>query len=155
MSQAAEEKASSKVLQFLAPVEFSKWGVKVRRCLKKIKVDPLSDFDTEYVDIDQILCMYMDEFKQTKRYIQRKLQKNFTRYVGEVGLDAQISTEIVHSVAKDIRPSKTQNSLLNFAGPISNIRSLLYALMCGGNNNEINELELIAACNRFGVDNPV
>lgn len=52
MSSAAEEKVSVKILTFLAPVEFSKWGVKVRRCLKKLKVDQLSDIETEYADLD-------------------------------------------------------------------------------------------------------
>jgi hypothetical protein len=74
--------------------------------------------------------------------------------MGGVGLETQKNIDIINSVTKDIRPSKTQNSLLNFSGPISNIRSFLYALMCGGNNEEVNELELIAACNKFGVDNP-
>ena len=27
--------------------------------------------------------------------------------------------------------------------------------MCGGNNNEVNEVELLAGCNRFGVENPL
>lgn len=32
-----EEKTSMKVLNFLQAVDFSKFGVKVRRCVKKLK----------------------------------------------------------------------------------------------------------------------
>lgn len=44
---------------------------------------------------------------------------------------------------------------MRYAGTISNLRALAYSFMCGNNNNEVNELELLAGCNRFGVENPV
>jgi len=98
--------------------------------------------------------MYLDEFRQTKRSIQRKLQKNFNRFSSEIIANNALDKDIITSVTKDIRPSKNENNFLNFTGSISNIRSFLYALMCGGNNQEFNEIELLAACNKYGVDNP-
>jgi len=65
-----------------------------------------------------------------------------------------LDKDIINSVAKDIRANKNESYFLNFTGSISNIRAFLYALMCGGNNQEFNEIELLAACNRYGVDNP-
>lgn len=53
----------------------------MRRILKKIKTDSLDDHDTEYIDIDTLLAMYLEEYKNTKRNIQKKLQKQFTRYI--------------------------------------------------------------------------
>ena len=35
------------------------------------------------------------------------------------------------------------------------LRSLLYAYMCGDNGSEVSEKEFLAACNRFGIDNPM
>lgn len=73
----------------------------------------------------------------------------------EKGLESVITTDLVEHVIKDIRPSKMFNTFLSFAGKISNTRALIYAFMCGGNNNEVNELELLAGCNRFGIENPL
>lgn len=55
------------MLLFLAPVEMSKWSVKVRKCYRKIKTNDLSDEDIDYVDIDEVLGMYMEEFKNCKK----------------------------------------------------------------------------------------
>ena len=45
----------------------SSWVLKIRRACKKIKVNELDDFDTEYLDLDQLLGMYLEEFRNIKR----------------------------------------------------------------------------------------
>lgn len=32
---------------------------------------------------------------------------------------------------------------------------MLYSLLCGSNTGGVSEMEMMAGCNRFGVDNPV
>lgn len=73
--QALEEKVSPKVLMFLNAAELSSWSVKIRRACKKIKIDDMDDFDTDYIDMDQLLIMYLEEFKNLKRNTNKKIQK--------------------------------------------------------------------------------
>lgn len=35
--------------------------------MKKMKTTPLDDFETDYIDVDQLLNMYLDEFKAKKK----------------------------------------------------------------------------------------
>lgn len=43
---------------------------------------------------------------------------------------------------------------LRYPEKIGTVRALLYAFMCGDNTSEINEMEMMAGCQRYGVDNP-
>jgi hypothetical protein len=43
---------------------------------------------------------------------------------------------------------------LQYSSEITATRALIYALMTGKNNNSINEVQFIAGCNRFGIENP-
>jgi hypothetical protein len=45
----------------------SGWNVKVRRACKKIKKDDMDNFDTDFIDLDQLLGMYLDEFRSFRR----------------------------------------------------------------------------------------
>ena len=58
----SKEGYSSKVLKFMPSVEFSKWNARTRRAFQKIKKDEFSDVDHEYIDIDEVLGLYMEEF---------------------------------------------------------------------------------------------
>lgn len=79
MVQKNEERATNKVLTFIQPTDMAKWNIQVKRIIKKIKKDPSDDFDTEYVDIDALLGMYMDYFRLFKKQMQKKLTTQFTR----------------------------------------------------------------------------
>jgi hypothetical protein len=67
MQQKIEERISQKLLTFVPPTDMSKWNMTVKRIIKKIKRDPSDDYDTEYVDVDQLLGMYMDSFRTYKK----------------------------------------------------------------------------------------
>jgi len=47
--------------------ESTKWTNKVKRNLKKVKQNPLDDFDTDFIDIDMLMTMYNTEFREAKR----------------------------------------------------------------------------------------
>ena len=53
---------------FIDSVEMAKWAVRIRKLSRKLKTDDLNDFDTDFVDIDILLTMYVDEFRQFKRF---------------------------------------------------------------------------------------
>ena len=55
----------------------AKWSMKIRKIQKKMKQLPTDDFDTEFVDIDAVLIMYMEEFRSSKRVMQKRLAKLF------------------------------------------------------------------------------
>jgi len=75
--------------------------------------------------------------------------------LADKGIDTPITLDIINLVTTEIRQINIKSPVLKFSGQISNVRALLYAYMCGGNTHEVNELELLAGCNRFGVENPV
>ena len=41
----------------------TKWNMMVKRIIKSIKRNETDDFDTEYVDVDALLNMYVDYFR--------------------------------------------------------------------------------------------
>ena len=79
MMQKSEERASNKILTFVLPTDMTKWNMTVKRIIKKIKKDPSDDYDTEYVDVDTLLNMYIEWFKTFKKTQQKKLVKQFQR----------------------------------------------------------------------------
>jgi hypothetical protein len=44
-----------------------KWNTKVKRHMKKIKVDEHDDFDTDFIEMDKLLDLYIQEFRENKR----------------------------------------------------------------------------------------
>lgn len=58
---------SPKLLTFVVPTDLKKWELNLKRFIKKIKKDPSDDYDTEYIDVDQLLSLYIDWFKANKR----------------------------------------------------------------------------------------
>jgi len=43
---------------------------------------------------------------------------------------------------------------VHFANDISFLRAFIYSLVCGENGPEVSQPQFLAACNRFGIDNP-
>ena len=64
-------------MTFILPTDMTKWKIGVKRMIKKIKKDPSDDYDTEYVDVDVLMTMYVDWFKSFKVQQQQKLMKQF------------------------------------------------------------------------------
>ena len=88
MKRNLEERMTSKLLTFVLATDMTKWNMHVTRIVKRLKQDPNDDYDTEYVDVDQLLGMYMDWYKIYKRTHQKNLSKQFQRVIsgnGEVG----------------------------------------------------------------------
>lgn len=51
--------------------------------------------------------------------------------------------------------SKQSFTLMSFGGTVCQTRAFVYALMCGRNQFDCADVEFLAGCNRFGLDNPV
>jgi hypothetical protein len=74
-----EDKVTRLCLLFMPETEFPNWSTKIRRASKKIKMSELDEFDTDYIDIDTLLGMYIDEYKQHKRETAKRIQKQFMK----------------------------------------------------------------------------
>lgn len=73
LPQKIEDTVTPKCLMFLPETELHNWSTKVRRSCKKIKMSELDDFDTDFIDVDVLLGMYVDEFKTFKRELTKKI----------------------------------------------------------------------------------
>ena len=71
----------------------------------------------------------------------------------EEGTSSQLTTDQVTTITNNMQ-SKQSFQFLSFGGQITQLRALVYGLMCGKNGFEISENEFIAGCARFGLDNP-
>ena len=80
MLSSTEERVSSSCLIVfldLKGMEYQKFREKVKRKTKKNKNDELDDFETEYIDIDELLKLYLDEFRTVKNKHGKMLLENF------------------------------------------------------------------------------
>lgn len=59
-----------------------KWQLKLRRLVRRIKNKDGSEYD--YLDLDMILTMMLEDYKSQRFMFQRDMQKNFTRSVEAV-----------------------------------------------------------------------
>jgi len=79
MMQKSEERISTKLMTFLLPTDMQKWQMNVKRVIKSLKKDQSDDYDTDYVDVDSLLNMYVDYFRVFKKAQQKKLSKQYHR----------------------------------------------------------------------------
>jgi hypothetical protein len=47
--------------------ENRKWFHRIRNAMKRMKSVPTDEFDTDFIDLDQLLDMYIDEFQSKKK----------------------------------------------------------------------------------------
>ncbi len=58
-------------------VDFAQWNIKIRRICKAIKQEDTDSIDQDFIDVDQLLGMYIDEFRNYKNMNLKKMQKAF------------------------------------------------------------------------------
>ncbi len=96
--------------------------------------------------------MYIEEFKSKKKANQKNLSREFMkRFQEQEGL---FNTDEIDKIVQSCIPSISQSAFIKYPALITIRRAFLYALVCGDNGFEINTQEFIAACNRYGLDNP-
>ena len=71
---------SKKILTpFVSDRQFQKWAQKVKTAIKRTKLSELDDNESEYIDIDVLLAMFIEEFKTSKESFGREVTKQFMR----------------------------------------------------------------------------
>ena len=98
MMQKNEERITSKLLPFQQPSDTTKWNSSVKRIIKSLKKNESDDFDTDYVDVDALLNLYVEYFKQLKQKQQTRLKKHFMRLVINADTNNEISVDNMQSI---------------------------------------------------------
>jgi len=118
-----------------------------------MKETPLEENDTDFIDIDTLLVMMIEEFKSKRKHNQNLLMKNFMRnYQAHEGL---INTEELDQILKESVPSESPSALVSYPTELTFRRVFIYALTAGQNSYDINGQELLAGASRFGIDSPL
>lgn len=60
---------------FVSDRQFQKWTQKVKTAIKRTKLSELDDNESEYIDIDLLLVMFVEEFKTSKESFSREVNK--------------------------------------------------------------------------------
>ena len=148
-----EEPISSVLLTWFGEPENKKWFHKIRRNLKRFKAKPEDDFESEFIDIDILLDLFIEEYVAKKKQNLKDLQKEFMRaYAGRK--DGTFSTDEMDKIMQTSIPMLSTSAFVKYPGSFTMRRAFLYALICKDNNNYVNPVEFLAGCNRFGLDSP-
>ncbi len=66
-----EEEATQSLMTWFEEKENKKWQHKIRKISKRYKANVTDDFETEFIDIDSLLDLYIEEY-QTKKKLNLK-----------------------------------------------------------------------------------
>lgn len=100
--------------------DLNKWSIDIKRITKKIKLNASDDFDTDYVDIDQLMQLYMENFKQTKAEQQRNIFKKLSRKLSEKDNRTDLTIDLVKSVLEQRNDvARYSSPLVQYAGEIA------------------------------------
>lgn len=138
--------------------DLQKWNLKIRRMVKRIN-NVERKIEADYVDVDMILGMLMEEYKAQRRLYQRDLAKTFMRNmesnIGPCDLDQYISV-INQALPPNNDAMALDNPLLIYTAKISQVRAYIFSCTSGeANTNVFTDDQFLAGCNRFSIENPV
>lgn len=68
--------------------------------------------------------------------------------------DGVFSTEEIDKIVHQCVQHISSSAFVKFPGVFTTRRAFMYALCCKDNTNQINLLEFLSGCNRFGLDSP-
>jgi len=93
--------------------EMPKFRMKINKIIMRMKDNNLDDYDTEYVDIDMMLQMYLEEFRAAKRDNMVKLSKYYKTTMQEQLKEndsAMLTFANVTKINSDFRMAKAQKT---------------------------------------------
>mmetsp|Transcript_561 Transcript_561/g.489 ORF Transcript_561/g.489 Transcript_561/m.489 type:complete len:336 (-) Transcript_561:38-1045(-) len=143
--------------------DLKKWYHKIRRFVKRLpeegktaapgSIQITQQTEIEYVDVDQVLSGYLDEYLAKKQKNQKLLTKHFVKFFQEQ--EGIFNTDEIISVCRNLTPDTNPISrFVSYPGEISFLRSFLFALTSQNNSFDISNKTFLKGCSRFGVDSP-
>lgn len=123
----------------------------MRRHVKRIPDD--NDIEVEYVDLDQVLSNYLDEYIAKKQKNQKTLTKHFVKFFQEQ--EGIFNTDEIKSVCTQVVPKENNLSpFVSYPDEISFLRTFLFALTTQNNSFDISNKNFLKGVGRFGIDSP-
>ena len=108
-----EENATQALITWFGEEDNRKWFNRVRKSMKRIKINPTDEQETELIDIDALLEMYVEEFQGRKKKILKDLQKEFIKKFSE-RKDGVFSTEELDRVVQLCLPLISNSAFTKF-----------------------------------------
>lgn len=150
-----EDATTSLLMTWFGEAENRKWFQKIRRNLKRFKISPTDDIESEFIDTDILLDLYLDEYTTKKKANLKELQTAFINYYNlKKDSSNQYSTVEIEDIVQPVIPVASNSAFVKFPGLVTIRRAFLYSLTCKDNNDCVNLVEFLAGCNRFALDNP-
>ena len=123
----------------------------MRRHVKRIPDD--NEVEIEYVDLDQVLSNYIDEFMVKKQKNQKTLTKHLVKFFSEQ--EGIFSTDEIFSVWQNVIPQDNLISpFVSYPGKLTFLRAFLFALTTQNNSFDISNKNFLKGASRFGIDSP-
>ena len=101
-------------MTWFGEVENRKWFSRIRRAMKRIKTHP-EEQEQEYIDVDSLLDMYVEEFQQKKKLILKDMQRQFMKKFAE-RKDGVFSTDEIDRIVQHCLPLLSSSSFVKFPG---------------------------------------
>jgi hypothetical protein len=108
-----EENATQALITWFGEEDNRKWFNRVRKSMKRIKINPTDEQETELIDIDALLEMYVEEFQGRKKKILKDLHKEFMKKFSE-RKDGVFSTDELDRVVQLCLPLKSNSAFTKF-----------------------------------------
>lgn len=132
----------------------TKWEIRIKKTVIYTKLDDLHDYDQAYIDLDNVLSMYLEEHKLFKRNFDKTIQRIYQE-LNSNKVTSEFLTDRAFKIVELGRQSLAKiPKILSYSGPVTTLRALIYAFMIGNNGNYMNEFKLLAGFTRYGVNNP-
>ena len=150
-----EARQTQKVMNFLygeKDRDIPRWLKQVKTIIRKIKINPADEQEVDFVDVDALLKLYMQEYFALRKKIQKNIIFEFKNFMSST--DEDICVEQVNSILQLVVPPKHASPILQFANTISFTRAYIYGIVCGSNDNVLKSDQFLVGCNRFGIDSP-
>jgi hypothetical protein len=121
--------------------------------LRRYKATPEDEFETEFIDVDVLLELYVEEFQAKRKQNLKDLQKEFMRYYSN-RKEGVFTTEEIDKIVGQSVPTISPSAFVKYPGSFTVKRAFMYALTCKDNTDSVNLVEFLSGCNRFGLDCP-
>ena len=108
-----EENATQTLITWFGEEDNRKWFNRVRKSMKRIKINPTDEQETELIDFDILLEMYVEEFQGRKKKILKDLQKEFMKKFSE-RKDGVFSTDELDRVVQLCLPLISNSAFTKF-----------------------------------------
>jgi len=127
-----EENATQALITWFGEEDNRKWFNRVRKSMRRIKVNASDEQETELIDIDALLEMYIEEYQTRKKKILKDLQREFMKKFSE-RKDGMFSTDEIDRIVQICLPLISNSAFTKFPGSFTIRRAFLYALVCKEN----------------------